>query len=76
MNYRRPVQVAVLGRGLRGAEVDDVTQGFFLALMEQNTLRRADRGKGRFRTYLQKALRNYMADQFDRSRAVKRGGDL
>lgn len=75
LNYRRPVQVAILGRGMRGAEVDDVTQGFFLALMEQSTLRRADRGKGRFRTYLQKALRNYMADQFDRTRAVKRGGD-
>ncbi len=76
LSYRKPVEVAVLSRGLRGPEVDDLVQGFFLALMEQSTLRRVEQGRGRFRTYLQKALRNYLADQFDQARALKRGGDL
>ena len=75
LSYRRPVLVAILARGLPGGEAEDLVQGFFLRLMEQRTLQRAEQEKGLFRSYLQTALRFFLTDQFNRAQAVKRGGD-
>ncbi len=52
----------------------DCTQAFFARLLEKNWIARADRARGRFRTFLLTALKGFMADEWDRGNAQKRGG--
>ena len=49
-------------------------QGFFEHVLEHNTLSRADREKGRLRTFLLGSLQNYLLKQRERMLAIKRGG--
>jgi len=55
-------------------EAQDLTQEFFLRVLEGRYLDRADRVKGRFRSSLLTSLKFFLADERDRSRALKRGG--
>lgn len=62
----------------RGADADaaaDLTQGFFTLFLERDDVARADPERGRFRAYLLTAFRNYLANERERARARKRGGD-
>ncbi len=52
----------------------DLTQGFFAKLLEKNYVAAADQERGKFRTFMLTALQRYMADEWDRERAQKRGG--
>ncbi len=56
------------------AHADDLTQGFFAALLDRGALSAADRDRGRFRGFLLTSVRHYLADQWDHDRAQKRGG--
>jgi DNA-directed RNA polymerase specialized sigma24 family protein len=60
------------GCDLHGAQ--DLTQGFFSRLLEKNYLGVADRGRGRFRWFLLTAFKCFLANEWDRSQAQKRGG--
>ena len=51
-----------------------MTQGFFARLHEKKWLVAADRDKGRFRSFLLIALKRFLADEWDKGRAQKRGG--
>jgi RNA polymerase sigma-70 factor (ECF subfamily) len=51
-----------------------MVQGFFVHLLEKNTLSRADQEKGKLRTFLLGSLQNYMLKQHERMSALKRGG--
>jgi DNA-directed RNA polymerase specialized sigma24 family protein len=53
---------------------EDLTQGFFARLLEKAYLKAAARDKGRFRTFLLVAFKRYMANEWDRQHAQKRGG--
>jgi DNA-directed RNA polymerase specialized sigma24 family protein len=72
--YWPPLYTFVRRRGYPPADAEDMVQGFFLHLFEQNTLGRADREKGRLRTFLLTSLQNFLLKQRDRMRAIKRGG--
>lgn len=72
--YWPPLYTFVRRRGHSPADAQDLVQGFFAHLLEQDTLSRADREKGRLRTFLLGALQHYLANEYDRSRALKRGG--
>ena len=74
VRYHPPVLAVVIARGMNSEEARDISQSFFLHLMEKSTLRRAERERGRFRSFLYGALRHYMADDYDRNTAAKRGG--
>src|SRR5207342_1391406 len=52
----------------------DLTQDFFMRVLEGRYLDRADPGKGRFRAFLLTSLKFFVADEEDRNRAQKRGG--
>lgn len=52
----------------------DLTQGFFGRLVEKNFLGVADRRRGRFRWFLLTAFKCFLANEWDRSQALKRGG--
>jgi len=55
-------------------EARDLTQGFFCRLLEKNWLEEADRERGRFRTFLLTAMKHFVANEWHRGQAQKRGG--
>ncbi len=55
-------------------EAQDLTQAFFCHLLEKDTIAKARPDRGRFRAFLLTALRNFLANQWDKARAEKRGG--
>lgn len=55
-------------------EAQDLTQAFFARLLEKDTLRRAAPERGRFRSFLLTALKHFLANEWDRGNAQKRGG--
>ena len=72
--YWAPLYAFLSHRGYSSIDAQDLTQGFFAHLLEQNLLSRVDRNKGRLRTFLLRALENYLANEYDRRQALKRGG--
>ncbi|AUX45281.1 RNA polymerase subunit sigma-24 [Sorangium cellulosum] len=73
--YWYPVYAFVRRRGASADEAQDLTQGFFARLLEKNCLATVDRERGRFRSWLIGCLKNYLANERERARAAKRGGD-
>jgi DNA-directed RNA polymerase specialized sigma24 family protein len=73
-DYWPPVRAAILRRWPWTEDADDLTQDFFLHLMEQGTLRRASRLRGRFRSYLLGALKFFLSHKLEAASAAKRGG--
>jgi RNA polymerase sigma-70 factor (ECF subfamily) len=61
-------------RGYDIADAQDLTQSFFQHLLENQTLRRAARAKGRFRSFLVGALKLSVTQEYRRAHALKRGG--
>ena len=72
--YWPPLYSFLRYRGHSSADAQDLVQSFFAHLLEQNTLSRADRQKGRLRTFLLGSLQNFLFNEYDRARALKRGG--
>jgi RNA polymerase sigma-70 factor (ECF subfamily) len=74
--YWYPLYAYVRRRGSNPEDAEDLTQEFFRTLLEKEYLKAADREKGRFRTFLLVALQRFLANDWDRARAQKRGGRL
>src|SRR2546428_11323492 len=72
--YWPPLYAFLRHRGHASPEAQDLVQGFFAHLLEQNTLSRADQEKGKLRTFLLGSLQNFLFNEYDRARALKRGG--
>jgi DNA-directed RNA polymerase specialized sigma24 family protein len=72
--YWPPLYSFLRHRGFSSADAQDLVQGFFAHLLEQNTLTRADQRKGRLRTFLLGSLQNFLYNEYERARARKRGG--
>jgi len=72
--YWDPLYAFVRRQGLSADDAKDLTQGFFTRLLEKNDLAVADPSRGRFRAWLLTAARHYLANEWDRERAKKRGG--
>lgn len=73
--YWRPVYLYVRGRGYSREQAEDLTQGFFQRLVEKNQLADFRQERGRFRSFLLAAVKNYLANQHDWENAAKRRGD-
>jgi RNA polymerase sigma factor (sigma-70 family) len=74
--YWRPVYLFLRRQGTTQHDAQDLTQGFFVDLIETRAYKRADQAKGRFRSFLLGALKHFVADARDRERAQKRGGGV
>ena len=74
-NYWYPLYMFARRRGHSPDDAQDLTQGFFLHLLEQRGLAGVDRLNGKFRSFLLTSFRNCLSDQVDRIRRLKRGGD-
>ena len=72
--YWYPLYVYVRRRGYGPEDAQDLTQGFFAALLTGKYLVQANRDRGRFRTFLLTAFDNFLHNEHDRATALKRGG--
>jgi DNA-directed RNA polymerase specialized sigma24 family protein len=74
--YWYPLYACVRRHGYNPDDARDLTQEFFARLLEKNTLRHADQRRGRFRTFLQTALTNFLATEWAKGMSKKRGGGV
>lgn len=74
--YWRPVFTFITRRGYPPADAQDLTQDFFVHILQSDFFKRADPVRGRFRSLLLKSLQNFLLDAITKSRAAKRGGGL
>src|SRR5246127_4489932 len=73
-NYWYPLYMFARRRGHSPDDAQDLTQGFFLHLLEQRSLAGVDRLKGKFRSFLLASFQNHLSDAGDHARRLKRGG--
>jgi RNA polymerase sigma factor (sigma-70 family) len=72
--YWYPLYSFARRRGLAPHDAEDLIQSFFAFLLEKDVIARADRERGRFRTFLLSALQNFHANERARAGTQKRGG--
>ena len=72
--YWYPLYIFARRRGYSPDDAQDLTQSFFLHLLEHQALAGVDRLKGKFRSFLLASFQNHLSDQADHTRRVKRGG--
>lgn len=74
--YWYPLYAFIRRQGYGPDEAQDLTQAFFARLLEKKYLRDYARERGRFRSFLLAALKHFLSNERDRSRAQKRGGGV
>jgi RNA polymerase sigma factor (sigma-70 family) len=74
--YWHPLYFFVRRMGHSIEDAEDLTQEFFLRLLEGEWIGRADPTRGRFRSFLLIALKRFVANQWRRQDAQKRGGHI
>jgi len=72
--YWQPIYAFVRRQGHSPHDAQDLTQEFFARLLENKSLAEVDRTKGRFRSFLLASLKHFLANEWDKVRAQKRGG--
>jgi RNA polymerase sigma-70 factor (ECF subfamily) len=72
--YWYPLYAFVRRRGYALHDAQDLTQAFFAHVLEKQALGQVTPERGRFRTFLLAALKNFLANEWDKASAVKRGG--
>ena len=72
--YWYPLYAYVRRRGRTADDARDVVQAFFLSLLERRDFSRLARERGRFRAFLLASMKHYLANDFGRRQALKRGG--
>src|SRR5207247_7634704 len=74
--YWRPIFSFVCARGYSKEDAQDLTQDFFVKILEPNWLQHADRNRGRFRSLLLTSLQNFLITIYEGTHTRKRGGTL
>ncbi len=72
--YWYPLYAFVRRQGHKAEDAADLTQGFFARFLERNDVAAARKERGRFRSYLLACIKHYLANEWDKQRAQKRGG--
>ncbi|MDF1816697.1 MAG: sigma-70 family RNA polymerase sigma factor [Verrucomicrobiales bacterium] len=73
--YWYPIYSFARRTGKSPSDAEDLTQTFFQRLLERDILERADRKKGKLRTFLLAAFKNVSSEEWKREKRLKRGGD-
>jgi RNA polymerase sigma factor (sigma-70 family) len=74
--YWYPIYAFVRRQGSSPEDAQDLTQGFFLHMLDHKALRLVSPLKGKFRSFLVASLQNYLADEADSAHCQKRGGNI
>ena len=72
--YWPPIYSFVRRRGYAPADAQDLTQSFFAFFLRTKAYARTDRLHGKFRSFLLASVKNFLADNWDRNQAIRRGG--
>jgi len=74
--YWYPLYAWVRRQGHSREDAEDLTQGFFARFLEKNYLAGLDAGRGKFRAFLLASLKHFLANEWDKSQRLKRGGGV
>jgi RNA polymerase sigma-70 factor (ECF subfamily) len=74
LQYWSPLYAFIRSRGHATQDAQDLTQEFFARFLEKRWLDAADRSQGKLRSFLLTAVKRFLSNEWDRSRAAKRGG--
>jgi RNA polymerase sigma-70 factor (ECF subfamily) len=72
-NYWYPIYLYIRWRGYDQDSAQDLTQGFFAILLEKDYLKQVDRERGKFRSFLLVSVKHFLANEWDKKQALKRG---
>jgi RNA polymerase sigma factor (sigma-70 family) len=72
--YWPPIYWFVRRRGYTPDDARDLTQEFFTRLIEKQALGQVDPAKGKFRSFLLASMKHFLANEWDKANAQKRGG--
>jgi RNA polymerase sigma factor (sigma-70 family) len=72
--YWLPLYYFLRRRGSSPEDAEDLTQELFARLLQRGAVAKADPRRGRFRSFLLVSMKNLLADEWDKARALKRGG--
>ncbi len=72
--YWYPLYSFIRQHGHAEHEAQDLTQEFFFRLLDGDALRTVHPGKGKFRSFLLASVKNFLANEWDRTHRQKRGG--
>jgi RNA polymerase sigma-70 factor (ECF subfamily) len=74
--YWYPLYVFVRRKGYGHEDASDLTQAFFAKFLEKRYLRSVDESLGKFRTFLLTSMTHFLANEWDKSQAQRRGGGM
>jgi RNA polymerase sigma factor (sigma-70 family) len=74
--YWYPLYGHIRRYGFSPHDAQDLTQGFFLDLLEHKALMRVDQQRGKFRSFLLASLKNFLSNEAQKARCLKRGGQV
>ena len=72
--YWKPLYSFIRRSGVSEHDAQDLTQAFFIRILEKPFVQVADPARGRFRTFLLSSLKNFLSNERDRKNALRRGG--
>lgn len=72
-NYWPPIYSFARRQGYAPCDAQDLTQAFFAHLLKSDFLSGVDQAKGRFRSFLLASIKNFLANEWDKAKAIKRG---
>jgi DNA-directed RNA polymerase specialized sigma24 family protein len=72
--YWYPLYAYVRRQGYDVADAQDLTQGFFAHILSRGFLKRASPARGKFRSFMLGSLKYFLADEWAKLQAQKRGG--
>jgi RNA polymerase sigma-70 factor (ECF subfamily) len=73
--YWPPIYSFIRRRGYAPSDAQDLTQSFFAYFLRTKAYARADPVHGKFRSFLLASVKNFLANDWDREQALRRGGD-
>jgi RNA polymerase sigma factor (sigma-70 family) len=73
-SYWYPLYAFIRRQGCEAHAAEDLTQEFFARLLDKHSLADVDPRKGKFRSFLLASLKHFLANEYDRNQAQKRGG--
>jgi RNA polymerase sigma-70 factor (ECF subfamily) len=74
--YWYPLYAFVRRKGYDHEAASDLTQGFFARFLEKHYLRSVDSSLGKFRAFLLTSLTHFLANEWDKAQAQRRGGGV
>lgn len=74
-NYRAPLLFFITQQGYSQSDSEDFLQEFFYSLIKNKTLYKADKSKGKFRSFLLGCLKNFIFQKNREQHRIKRGGN-